>query len=282
MSLPLLDFAPAGVHLGQIPLLLVSLYLHLGQGFRGGSGDKLARLGGILRLCRILWLGGGDSKYGRLELECSHWLSYAQGAVLDLAGSITCTAGATGSVMDLVVVSSTMAPLISKAEVGSDVPWKPHLAINLELDRHGLDAEVRQLGAPRTVLTPATPTRQVGNDDHARAGLRRARERPEHQDRHPIMGTETFKRKETAARRLGREHEVLITAVEAWLAHYTHRAPEGFILDKQLGRAMGPRLITMPLGQLEPRKRPSRHLPSMKTSSGTCRGGPTGSRGWSA
>ena len=126
------DMTAVVCSLQGLRFLLVSVYMTVGAGLNSSVNDgRLQQLAGLIAAFGLPWVAVGDWNCSPLDVEQHAWSVYNNAVVLT-AGTITCTSSEKGSLLDFVVCDRTMVPWI-KVDMFHNVPWKPHLALKVEV-----------------------------------------------------------------------------------------------------------------------------------------------------
>jgi hypothetical protein len=145
------DWATTAVRLKGCTLTIGSVYLSVGHQtgvFSEVNTQKLHQLKAHLATSTAPFILAGDWNCTPADLLSITWLDDIGAAIVLPEGvSFTCTGGS-GNLLDYWVVSRSLLPAVLQAGRDTAATWKPHLGLELLLDRRCRRAHAHRIVAP--------------------------------------------------------------------------------------------------------------------------------------
>ena len=115
----------------HLELVLVTLYLKCGEDLNSHANSTiLGQLAAFLQELATPWIVAGDFQVPPLQWDGHNLLNVLKAEIV-CAGQPTMISGAE---LDYLLVSRSVAPFV-RVTVNWDVPWKPHAALNIAVDK---------------------------------------------------------------------------------------------------------------------------------------------------
>ena len=154
-----LDWAGVLLKLKGVTIFFISAYLTCGI---GAAGINVKKLSGMIQ--KILELGlpfivAADWNMEPAELEMSGFLHQTGGQIMTPQGvRTTCRSG---RLLDYLVVSPRVRPLVRSIQPVMNLPWTTHLGLRLQLRRTTRQAMMRQLCCPKRISDNKEPVGEL-------------------------------------------------------------------------------------------------------------------------
>ncbi len=178
---PFFDLVGRTVQLDEVEVGIMVAYFDCKEGVSGSNLDILGRVEARTGAGRDPFLLAADFNATPEELGAAagDWLTRNKATIVRAHNlSITCRAGAEGSLIDYFIVSERLVGAIKSVWVDVSTPWWPHYGVVIELHCRPTEVLARQLEHHRafvsTVGAVAEPRSVDGARDHSSSGGARA------------------------------------------------------------------------------------------------------------